>query len=160
MYLISPAPEYMTLDWRYRKTEDGGQYTTEALPEIKLKIQPERLAQKLSEEWSEIRLNVREPHPQAYVLDWHLQIGGENLIGGLHRDQYGVVLMGDRDVIERFAVWYRSLFPETQRLYFYEWADVHVELKPGMSATEIDNALYSRHRISITDVKSENLSFG
>ena len=157
-YLISPAPEYWTLNHRYRKTKDDWTYTTNPLPEIKLRIEPEWLAKKLKAKWPEIRLNVREPRPQAYLLDWHLQVGEQHLIGGLHRDQYGIVLTGD-DLIYWFAEWYRSLFPESQHLYLYQWADPHVELKPVMSAAEIEQAS-SDESMSAAYLQEEDLTFG
>ncbi|MEO8613330.1 MAG: HEAT repeat domain-containing protein [Chloroflexota bacterium] len=159
MYLISPAPEYSTVQWRYRKWNENWVYMNEPLPEIKLRIEPDWLADKLREKWPEIGLNIREPRPQAYVLDWHLQIDEKNMIGGLHRDQYGIVLTGDVELIYAFAEWYRGLFTDSQRLYLYQWADPHVELKPGVSAAEIEKAA-NRTSMSAVDVKAEDLSFG
>jgi hypothetical protein len=158
MYLISPAPEYSTLQWRFRKWSDGGVYTTDPLPEIKLRIEAEWLAKKLKAKWPEIKLNVREPRPQAYLLDWHLQIGEQHLIGALHRDQYAVVLTGD-DLVYTFAEWYRGLFPDTQRLYLYQWADPHTELRPGMTAEAIEEA-NNRTATSAVELQAEDLTFG
>jgi HEAT repeat protein len=157
-YLISPAPEYWTLNHRYRKSKDDWTYTTDPLPEIKLRIEPNWLAEKLTETWPELKLNVREPRPKAYLLDWHLQVDEQHLVGALHRDQYGVVLTGS-GLIYTFAEWYRGLFGETQHLYFYQWADPHVELKPGMSAAEIEQAS-SQESISAAYLQEENLTFG
>jgi hypothetical protein len=157
-YLISPAPEYWTLSQRYRKSKDDWTYTTDALPEIKLRIEPDWLAEKLQKKWPRIRLNVREPRPQAYLLDWHLQSGEQHLIGALHRDQYGVVLTGD-DLVYTFAEWYRGLFPDTQRLYLYQWADPHTELRPGMTAEAIEEA-NNRTATSAVELQAEDLTFG
>jgi hypothetical protein len=157
-YLISPAPEYITLDWRYRKWNENGFYTTDTLPEIKLMIDPELLAKKLTEKWPEIKLNVREPHTQAYLLDWHLQIDGSDMIGGLHRDQYGVVITGGKETIIPFSAWYRELFPTSQPLYLYQWAEPHVELKANATATELKKTLYGSPP-SADKVKTEPLIF-
>lgn len=158
-YLISPAPEYITLDWRYRKWNENGFYTTDTLPEINLRIDPKLLAKKLTEKWPEIKLNVREPRTHAYLLDWHLQIDGSDMIGGLHRDQYGVVITGGKEIIIPFSAWYRELFPTSQPLYIYQWAEPHVELKPNATTTELEKTLY-RSPPSADKVKTEPLIFG
>lgn len=141
MYLISPAPEYSTLLHQYRHWSDTGMYSTDPLPEIQLKIDADWLADQLRTRWSEMRLNIRQPRPQAYLLDWHLQLEDKHLIGALHRDQYGVVLTGDGDLVFAFAAWYRGLFPTEQRLYLYEWADEGVEIKLGMTVAEIESEI-------------------
>jgi hypothetical protein len=159
MHLISPAPEYSTLLWLFRHWTENATYTTDPLPDIKLNIDPDWLAEALKTKWPEIRLNVRQPRPQAYLLDWHLQIGAEHLIGALHRDQYAVTLTGKNDLMVAFATWYRTLFPDEQHLYLYQWADVHVELKPGMSAKDIEKAS-DRPSVSAKDIIAEDLMFG
>lgn len=159
MYLISPAPEYSTLLWRFRHWTENATYTTDPLPDIKLNIDFAWLARELKSKWPEIRLNVREPRPQAYLLDWHWQAGEKHLMGALHRDQYAVVITADHDLIVAFAAWYRTLFPDEQHLYLYEWADVHAELKPGMTATDIEKAS-ERPSVSAMDIIAEDLTFG
>lgn len=140
IYLISPVPEYDTIHRQYRHRVKNGLYSTDPLPEIRLKINPDWLANQLRIRWSEIRLNIRQPRPQAYLLDWHLQIEDKHLIGALHRDQYGVILSGDDELIFAFAAWYRGLFPAEQNLHIYQWADIAVEIKLGMTPAEIESA--------------------
>ncbi|MBZ0281725.1 MAG: hypothetical protein K8L97_13385 [Anaerolineae bacterium] len=140
MYLISPAPEYDSILREYRHQGQNGLYSTDPLPEIRLKIDPDWLANQLRIRWPETQLNIRQPHPQAYLLDWHLQVEDKHLIGALHRDQYGVVLSGDDGLIFAFAAWYRGLFPAEQHLYIYQWADVAIEIKLDMTAADIESA--------------------
>jgi hypothetical protein len=104
---------------------------------VTLHINPAWLADKLRERWPDVALNVREPRPQAYLLDWLLTFDNRTLIGALHRDQYAVVLTGDEADVHEFAAWYRSVIDAEQPLYLVEWADFGVELKPGVTAEEI-----------------------
>lgn len=160
MYLISPAPEYWTLDWRYRRRGADGTYITDPLPEIKLRVDPARLAEQMQTQWPEMAFNVRQPKPQTYVLDWHWQKVEDHMIGGLHRDGYGVVLSGNQKMVIAFAAWYRGLFPKEQHLYLYIWAEEHIELKVGMDEQAIEKVLYSSHKRRYKDIMKEKLVFG
>lgn len=145
VYLISPAPEYDTLMHDFREWHDDYYYTTKPLLEITFRLDADWLAEKLRAQWPEIRLNVREPRPESYILDWHLQIEDQNLLGGLHRDRYGVVLTSPDDaLVYAFAAWYRSLFSAEQPLYFYEWADYGIPLTSGISAEELGKIIDER----------------
>jgi hypothetical protein len=159
MHIISPAPEYDTFLYRFRHYSYETKYTTDPLPDIKLSIDADWLAQYLKTKWPEIQLDVRAPRPQAYLLDWHLQIGEKHLIGALHRDQYAVTLTGENDLIMAFAAWYRTLFPDDQHLYLYQWAEAHVELKAGLSAGEIEK-MSDRYSLWAKDIIAEDLTFG
>lgn len=102
-----------------------------------LKIDPVWLAEKLRERWHEIELDVIEPRPQAYLLNWLYRGSSQPLLGALHRDQYALVLTGDNLDVYEFAAWYRSIVDAEQPLYLYEWADTDVELRPGMKAEDL-----------------------
>jgi hypothetical protein len=78
------------------------------------------------------------------LIDFHLTLGGEMLIGGLHRDGYALVLTGVKDAVDEFAVWYRGLFAAEQPLFLYEWADVATDLTPDITAQEIRQVLEKR----------------
>jgi hypothetical protein len=111
IYVISSAPEYTTLQWRFNQGPYGEH---KKLMPPSLKVDHQWLAEKLAEEWPNIRLNVREPRPQTYLVDWLIEIEHEALIGGLHRDQYAVVITGSQKAVRVFAAWYRSIIePET-----------------------------------------------
>lgn len=160
--LISPAPEYITFEWRYSEWQPSGIYIRKPTPEIKLRIDPQWLAKQIWMWWSKTKFNVRQPRPEAYLLDWHWQGDGQHLIGGLHRDGYGVVLSSnDYEIVQTFAAWYRGLFPAEQHLYLYEWAGLHVELKVGMDEQAIEAALATRSgTVWARDIASEELVFG
>ena len=71
---------------------------------------------------------MRDPKPQAMILDWLAEIDGDLLMGGLHRDGYGVFITSHRGNIETFAKWYRSIIADEHKLYLYEWADEGKEI--------------------------------
>ncbi|MBI1278148.1 MAG: hypothetical protein GC179_08475 [Anaerolineaceae bacterium] len=143
MYLISPAPEYYTFVQEYRTYNQDGFYGNLPIPTINLKIDPTWLKEKLLEQWPNVEIDVRNPKPKTYLLDWKIKIGRQNLMGGLHRDQYGIVLAGNQKAILEFAVWYRSIISNDQPLFLYEWADPGCELKQGMSTQDIQMGLKS-----------------
>jgi len=67
-------------------------------------------------------------------------VEGKILSGALHRDRYAAVLTGEMGAVYAFAAWYRSIITPEQPLFLYKWADFGVELRPGMSANEIEAA--------------------
>lgn len=137
-YLISPAAEYMTFNMRHGRWRDQ-----EPIPEppVTLRIEPTWLAAQLQQTWPGIQFNVRQPRPQTYVLDWILTIEGETLIGGLHRDQYAVVLTSTKDeAIYTFTARYRSIIAAEEKLYLYEWAEMDTPLTSGMNAADVAEA--------------------
>ncbi len=120
--LISPAPEYQTFVNDYRHWNEGFIYTTDPTPPITFRVDPQWFANCLMKDWPTIKLDVRQPRPQAYLLDFLLNIDDHTLIGGLHRDGYALVVTGHLPSFQQFAKWYRGLFPPEQKLYLYEWA--------------------------------------
>lgn len=140
VWIISPAAEYDTFIKKHRRWNPDWKYTTDAVPPVDLKVNPDWLADKLRENWPDIVLNVRQPRPQAYWLDWKLTISEQTLIGGLLRDQYAVVLSGKEEAIYSFAIWYRGIIALEYPLYLYQWADPGVELRFGMTTDEINTA--------------------
>jgi hypothetical protein len=139
-YLISPAPEYNTFATQLAEWKHAGHAEEFPTPAVTLRIEPMWLADRMRERWPGVALNVREPRPQAYLLDWLLTFDNRTLIGALHRDQYAVVLTGDKDAVHEFAAWYRSVIDAEQPLFLYEWADFGVELKPGVGAEDLRQA--------------------
>ncbi|MBA3870231.1 MAG: HEAT repeat domain-containing protein [Anaerolineae bacterium] len=135
IHVISPAPEYSTFKWLFNRWPYG-EY--KKLKPPSLKVDHRWLTKKLREEWPSIRLNIRKPRPQTYLLDWLIEIDGEPLIGGLHREQYAVVITGNLKAMRVFATWYRSIIEPKQYLFLYEWAGLATELKSGMSETGIE----------------------
>lgn len=146
MYLISPAPEYQTFDWLFRKYQEGGRYEILPEPRITFRIEANWLAEKLQEKWPSVKLDIREPKPQTYLVNWLLRIGNSPLIGGLHHDQYSIVMTGNSKTIRAFAAWFRSIIEPKQYLFLYEWAGLAVELRAGMSAEDIKDEQLERSK--------------
>jgi hypothetical protein len=136
-WLISPAAEYDSFIRQYRRWTETWVYTTEIPPKIDLHIDKSWLIHHLQERWVTIALNVRQPTPKAYSVNFQLTLSGQMLLGGLHRDGYTLVLTGVQEAIFEFATWYRSLFASDQSLFLYEWADVGITLTENISAQEI-----------------------
>jgi hypothetical protein len=124
-WLISPAPEYGTYQQKYRQRTETG-YVYLPIPPVNLKVDPVWLAEQLKNLGAE--LNVRQPKTKTYLLDWKVKFDDEMLIGGLHRDGYGVVVTGKYEVVVRFAEWYREITVTDAPLYLYDWAGGGEEL--------------------------------
>ncbi len=146
MYLISPAPEYQTFEWQFCVWQDGETFKELPEPHITFRVEPNWLARKLREKWPTVKLNAREPRPQTYLVDWLIEINGEPLIGGLHRDQYAVIVTGNEEIIRVFTAWYQSIIAPEQYLFLYEWAGLAVELKSGISAAGVQAAQADREK--------------
>lgn len=137
VHIISPAPEYTTFQWRYNNWEDD--LREKIRPPI-MKVDVDWLTEKLTENWPQATLNIRSPKPQTYLVDWCIEIDDELLIGGLHRDQYTVVITGNRKAVHFFTAWYRTIIDPKEFLFLYEWAMLAVEIKVGMNSRDVENA--------------------
>jgi hypothetical protein len=112
--LLSPRAEY----WTFSHQPDTAPLTTD------LKITANWLTYQLKRCWLNVRLHIRRPQVQSYLLDWQIGTGNHTIIGALHQDGFGIVLTGlDQRLITRFAAWYRTLIPQHYPLYRYNWAD-------------------------------------
>lgn len=139
--LISPALEYSTFRTQYRQWDEDGSWTLRPLAPIEMRVEPKWLEANIRNRWPDAKVNIRQPRPQTYLLDWMVTVENNHLIGGLHRDQHALVLMGDEKLSIAFANWYRDLFPSEQTLYIYEWADFGTELKVGMTDANTQHAI-------------------
>lgn len=144
MYLVSPATEYWDFSQMHRHRHEDGTYETPLDHPIHLKLDPDWLKSQIGQAWPDVVFNMRQPKPQTYLLDWYLQIDGQDLLGGLHRDQYGVVLSGKEAAAYAFAAWYRSIIAQQHTLYLYEWADEGTELTPDITAERINQIIEAR----------------
>lgn len=140
VWLISPAPEYWDFQQKYRRWNDDWIYEDLPLPTFDLCINANWLRDEIGKAWTGVEFDVRQPKPETYLLDWHLKINGETLLGGLHRDHYGIVLTGRAEAVYAFAAWYRSTVAQEQKLYLYGWADPGVELTFGTTPAQIEKA--------------------
>ncbi|MFN8374046.1 MAG: HEAT repeat domain-containing protein [Anaerolineae bacterium] len=132
VYLISPAPEYDTFQYEYRRQTEHG-YETLPTPHIHAHIDPQWLALELQ---PHCELNVRQPKSQTYLLDWKQVTENGVLIGGLHRDGYSIVITGSTLAVENFVSWYRDVVPHKHELFLYAWADFGSEVIYSKQAEE------------------------
>jgi hypothetical protein len=94
----------------------------------------------LKKKWSEIEIHSIINPDDFYSLEWELQVPttGQRLDGALHRDGQGISLDGYIQNCAIFAIWFRSLVPQTQELVFYDQAyNFHVELQAQTAYSEI-----------------------
>jgi hypothetical protein len=94
----------------------------------------------LKKKWSKIEIHSITNLDDFYSLEWTLQVPTteERLDGALHRDGQGISLDGYIQDCAIFAIWFRSLVPQTQELLFYDQAyNFHVELQPQTIDSEI-----------------------
>lgn len=146
MYLISPAPEYEQYLRLHRKWREDWRYTTEKTPSVDLQIPLEWLKEELQAKWQPISFDVRMG-TQTYTLSWLITIEGFNLLGGLHRDGYAVVVTGHSEATHRFALWYRSIFADHD-LYLYEWASPGIKLHHNMTLEKVREAVNKQYTSS------------
>ncbi|MCB9453467.1 MAG: HEAT repeat domain-containing protein [Anaerolineaceae bacterium] len=137
--LISPAPEYNRFTFFYRQFQSDWRFTVEPIPPVELNIPADWLREKLQAAWNPISFDARPGDCLTYSLSWLIQIDGFNLLGGLHRDGYAVVLTGNRRAVCTFAAWYRSIILH-YTLYLYFWAGVGFKLEQDMTAADVERA--------------------
>jgi len=138
IYLISSAHEYYRFMSFNRSPQSSSDLVTKPESQMSLNINLDWFKTELKRKWKNIDFEVRsESH--AYTLSWLLQIDGLNLLGGLHRDGYSIVLTGNG--VYEFAVWYRSII-QGQKLFLYNWAEPGICLKPAMTVEQIEQAMY------------------
>lgn len=115
-YLITPAEE---TDW---------------------KISRDYFVNNLLKEWSDIHIQeIRNPD-NYYQMEWFTKVSGESLRldGALHRDGQGISLDGYLKDCAKFAIWFRSLVPKSQKLIFYDQGyNYYIELQEGTTESEI-----------------------
>jgi len=149
--LISPAHEYDRFMYFNRSYQAGFGYTIEPEPPITLKIDVDWLKNQIEEHWQDANFDVRR-QSQAYTLSWLLQIDGYNLLGGLHRDDYAIVLTGHRTAVYEFAAWYRGIIKE-HKLFLYGWADPGIHLKHDMTVEQIEKAIRKENKTFKQELK-------
>lgn len=128
-FLISPVLEYADLD----ELPD--------LPQTTLAIDPIWLTEQLRLRWPDVQIGVREPSPTCLILDWLIPTQDAPIMGGLHRNGYWMLIAGVPADNFKFAAWYRSLVSAEHTLYVYDSEYWGVEIKPGMSAAEVSQAV-------------------
>lgn len=104
------------------------------------KINDSDFIQRLEKQWSEVDIKLCTNPKDYYSLEWVIKVAGigERLDGALHRDGQGISLDGYLEDCARFAIWFRSLVPQTQKLVFYDQGyNSHIELQAETTESEI-----------------------
>jgi hypothetical protein len=104
------------------------------------KINESDFIQYLKKQWSDIEMRKVTNPDDYYALEWVVKVSGieQRLDGALHRDGQGISLDGYLEDCARFAIWFRYLVPQTQKLVFYDQGyNSHVELEAETTESEI-----------------------
>ncbi|MBL8146815.1 MAG: HEAT repeat domain-containing protein [Anaerolineae bacterium] len=144
--LISPRLEYYDFTvWLRLQKQQGLPIQEPPLPDS-ARVSPEWLRRELERRWEGISFEPPRPAPNTYLLEWVIALDGATLLGGLHRDGYGLVLSshGPDEAMYAFALWYRSI-SEVDPLYYYNWADPGIILERGMTVEAVQAAVEGRY---------------
>lgn len=104
------------------------------------KINESEFIDHLSKQWSDIEIKAVRNPDDYYSLEWVIKVPGmgQRLDCALHRDGQGISLDGYLEDCARFALWFRSLVPQTQQLVFYDQGyNSHIELTEKTTESEI-----------------------
>lgn len=104
------------------------------------KINESDFIQHLEKQWSDIEIRKVTNPDDYYALEWVIKVSGigQRLDGVLHRDGQGISLDGYLEDCAIFAIWFRSLVPQTQKLLLYDQGyNCHVELEAETTESEI-----------------------
>jgi hypothetical protein len=76
----------------------------------------------LQKYWHDITIKNITNSDDYYSFEWVIKIPKKEtrLEGALHRDGQGISLDGYLEDCATFAIWFRSLVPESQELIFYD----------------------------------------
>lgn len=142
MALISPRLEYWSLTEALQLQKHQGLPIQEPPLPDSARVSPEWLRRELERRWEGISFEPPRPAPNTYLLEWVIPLDGAILLGGLHRDGYGLVLSsnGPDEAMYAFALWYRSVL-EVDPLYYYGWADPGIILERGMTVEAVQAAI-------------------
>jgi hypothetical protein len=114
------------------------------------KINQSHLVDNLVQQWSDIEIQKVNNSDDYYVLEWCIEMpgSGQRLDGALHRDEQGISLDGYLEDCVRFAVWFRYLVPERQKLVFYDQGyNSSIELHVATTESEIWTAFMNQNHI-------------
>lgn len=95
----------------------GNGYFISVYRETSWQVQPEIFFKMLRTTWPFIEM-VSIPHPDdAYLLEWSIYIGGNELHGLLAKTLQGIVITrGSLERSAEFAVWVQELYPKYKRV--------------------------------------------
>lgn len=98
------------------------------------------LIKNLHQYWLDSEIKPITNIDDYHLIEWEINVPetGHRLDGALHRDRQGISLDGYIEDCASFAIWFRLLVPEVQKLLFYDQAFNHnIELKSHTSRAEI-----------------------
>jgi len=104
------------------------------------KINESDFIQYLKKQWSDIEIRKVTNPDDYYALEWVVKVSGieQRLDGALHRDGQGISLDGYLEDCARFAILFRYIVPQAQKLVFYDQGyNSHVELEAETTESEI-----------------------
>lgn len=104
------------------------------------KINQSDFVNNLFREWPDIQIRQMTNPDDYYEFEWFTKVSGKalRLDGALHRDGRGVSLEGYLEDCAKFAIWFRSFVPKSQKLIFYDQGyNYYIELEEGITEAEI-----------------------
>src|SRR5215472_14509343 len=101
------------------------------------KMRPDDFKNHLLAMWPNVLIRDL-PTSEAFSFMWNICMRAGEVEGQFFQDGEGVVLDGDLGDCAAFAVWFRSLVPPKQKLWFYDEPFIaHVDLTSETSAASI-----------------------
>lgn len=106
--------------------------------ETEWSMDPSDFAARLEASWPDADVRWVDDPVRTHALDFVIEIDGEPVDGGIHRDGQAIGLEGDPDACAKAATWFRGQVPPEQPLIFYDQGyQDHVELRADTTADEI-----------------------
>jgi len=98
---------------------------------------PAEFVSKLVERWPNASVRERM-FDSPFSHEWEINMPGGILEGKFNQNYSGISIDGDFEDCVAFALWFRSLVPPGQELWFYDDSFInHVDLTPHTSAETV-----------------------
>ena len=105
--------------------------------ETKWKMDPSVFLSILLARWPEARIE-RLITSEHFSFKWEVQMSVGELEGRFFADGRGVVLDAELEDCATVALWFRSLVPSEQELWFYDESySAHIDLRPDTTAATV-----------------------
>jgi hypothetical protein len=111
------------------------QYIIAPIAEAKanFSLSASRLVEQIRGQWPEAEVTSESAES---IVSWRILLDDYPLIGDAWTEEKVVVLDGDTDHVARFAVWYRSLFTENERLWIFDDLGNHEPYEIRLDTTQ------------------------
>lgn len=83
-------------------------------------IKPDEMTQYLRNKWANVRIKKILNPEDNNSLEWEVPLELDVLYGSIDREGQSIHLEGDIQDCAQFAVWFRSIVPESQVLVFFD----------------------------------------